>query len=49
MPALITPFTRGGEIDTRAHTHNLKTLAEAGIDGFVIGGSNGEGPYLEPG
>ncbi len=49
MPALITPFTRGGEIDTRAHTHNLKTLAEAGMEGFVIGGSNGEGPYLEPG
>jgi 4-hydroxy-2-oxoglutarate aldolase len=49
MPALITPFTRGGEIDTRAHTHNLKVLADAGIHGFVIGGSNGEGPYLEPG
>ena len=49
MPALITPFTRSGEIDTRAHTANLKTLAVAGIEGFVIGGSNGEGPYLEPG
>jgi len=49
MPALITPFTRSGEIDTRAHTANLKTLAGAGIGGFVIGGSNGEGPYLEPG
>lgn len=49
MPALITPFTRSGEIDTRAHTANLRTLAGAGIEGFVIGGSNGEGPYLEPG
>ena len=49
MPALITPFTRGGEIDTKAHTHNLRVLADAGITGFVIGGSNGEGPYLEPG
>jgi 4-hydroxy-2-oxoglutarate aldolase len=49
MPALITPFTRGGEVDTKAHTHNLKVLADAGIQGFVIGGSNGEGPYLEPG
>jgi 4-hydroxy-2-oxoglutarate aldolase len=49
MPALITPFTRGGEIDTRAHTTNLRLLVGAGIDGFVIGGSNGEGPYLEPG
>jgi 4-hydroxy-2-oxoglutarate aldolase len=49
MPALITPFTRGGEIDAKAHTHNLRVLSEAGIKGFVIGGSNGEGPYLEPG
>ncbi len=49
MPALITPFTRSGEVDTRAHTHNLRILSEAGITGFVIGGSNGEGPYLEPG
>jgi dihydrodipicolinate synthase/N-acetylneuraminate lyase len=49
MPALITPFTRSGEVDTRAHTHNLRVLSEAGINGFVIGGSNGEGPYLEPG
>ena len=49
MPALITPFTVTGEVDTRAHTKNLRVLAEAGIEGFVIGGSNGEGPYLEPG
>ena len=49
MLALITPFTRSGEVDTRAHTHNLRVLAEKGIEGFVIGGSNGEGPYLEPG
>jgi len=49
MPALITPFTRSGEIDTKAHTHNLRVLSDAGISGFVIGGSNGEGPYLEPG
>ncbi|MGH8952435.1 MAG: dihydrodipicolinate synthase family protein [Acidimicrobiia bacterium] len=49
MPALITPFTRSGEIDARAHTTNLRTLADVGIEGFVIGGSNGEGPYLEPG
>jgi len=49
MPALITPFTRSGEIDTKAHTTNLRTLADVGIEGFVLGGSNGEGPYLEPG
>ncbi|MEX1125854.1 MAG: dihydrodipicolinate synthase family protein [Acidimicrobiia bacterium] len=49
MPALITPFTRSGEVDTRAHTFNLRVLSKKGIQGFVIGGSNGEGPYLEPG
>lgn len=49
MPALITPFTQRGEIDTKAHTHNMRILAERGIEGFVIGGSNGEGAYLEPG
>jgi 4-hydroxy-2-oxoglutarate aldolase len=49
MPALITPFTQRGEIDTKAHTHNMRVLADRGIEGFVIGGSNGEGPYLEQG
>lgn len=49
MPALITPFTRAGEIDFDAHTSNLRVLAERGIQGFVLGGSNGEGPFLEPG
>lgn len=49
MPALITPFDRSGEIDIDAHVGNLRVLAETGIEGFVIGGSNGEGPYLEPG
>jgi len=49
MPALITPFTRGGDIDTKAHVTNMRVLADAGMKGYVIGGSNGEGPYLEPG
>lgn len=49
MPALITPFTQNGELDGKAHTHNMRELADRGIEGFVIGGSNGEGPYLEAG
>jgi 4-hydroxy-2-oxoglutarate aldolase len=49
MPALITPFTARGEVDLKAHTQNMRVLADKGITGFVIGGSNGEGPYLEPG
>ncbi|MEX1272085.1 MAG: dihydrodipicolinate synthase family protein [Acidimicrobiia bacterium] len=49
LVALITPFTADGELDLEAHRHNLTTLAATGINGFVIGGSNGEGPYLEAG
>lgn len=49
LPALITPFSQRGELDTKAHTRNVRVLAEKGIEGFVIGGSTGEGPYLEPG
>jgi dihydrodipicolinate synthase/N-acetylneuraminate lyase len=49
MPALVTPFTTRGEIDLKAHTHNVRVLAEQGIEGFLFGGSTGEGQYLEPG
>jgi 4-hydroxy-2-oxoglutarate aldolase len=49
MPALITPFGQRGEIDIKAHSGNMRVLAGRGINGFLIGGSNGEGPYLEAG
>jgi 4-hydroxy-2-oxoglutarate aldolase len=49
MPALVTPFTRSGELDLKAHTHNLRVLSESGIEGFLLAGSTGEGPYIEPG
>jgi dihydrodipicolinate synthase/N-acetylneuraminate lyase len=49
LPALITPFDQAGEIDLAAHRHNLTTLWERGIKGFLIAGSTGEGPYLEGG
>lgn len=49
LVALITPFDSDGELDLDAHRHNVSTLWDAGIHGFVLGGSNGEGPYLEPG
>lgn len=49
LPALITPFDKEGEIDLDAHRHNLSYLWQIGIRGFLIGGSTGEGPYLEPG
>lgn len=49
LPALITPFSRADEIDLDDHRHNLQVLSEQGIKGFLLAGSNGEGPYLEPG
>jgi len=49
LPALITPFDQAGEIDLPAFRHNLSTLWERGIRGFLIAGSTGEGPYLEAG
>lgn len=49
MAALITPFDEGGSVDGIAHRHNLTQLAEWGLEGFLIGGSTGQGPYLEPG
>lgn len=48
MPALLTPFDADGQLDLGAHHHNVTLLDHLGIDGFVLGGSNGEGPYLEP-
>lgn len=49
LPALITPFGDDGTIDTDAHRHNLTTLAGRGVEGFVLSGSTGQGPYLVPG
>src|SRR5680860_652687 len=49
MVALITPFNAGGSLDESAHIHNLETLTARGLDGFLLAGSTGQGPYLEPG
>jgi len=49
MPALVTPFDETGEIDLDAHRHNVAWMTSRGTDGLLIGGSTGEGPYLEPG
>jgi dihydrodipicolinate synthase/N-acetylneuraminate lyase len=49
LPALITPFDAGGAIDEDAHRHNLTTMTGRGVEGFVIAGSTGHGPYLLPG
>ena len=49
MPALITPFDDEGNIIFEAHSHNLRLQRARGAEGFVLGGSTGEGPYLEAG
>jgi len=49
MPALVTPFRDGGDIDPDAHASNVALLAGRDVEGFLIAGSTGEGPYLEPG
>ncbi len=49
MPALVTAFTDGGELDLEAHVGNVGVAVEVGAHGVLIGGSTGEGPYLEPG
>ncbi|NQV05980.1 dihydrodipicolinate synthase family protein [bacterium] len=49
MPALVTPYLRSGGIDPEGHAANVNRIAGEGIKGFVVAGSTGEGPYLEPG
>lgn len=49
MPAVVTAFDRKGELDLAAHRHNVELLGSRGVTGYVLGGSTGEGPYLEPG
>jgi dihydrodipicolinate synthase/N-acetylneuraminate lyase len=49
MPALVTALDPDGHLHPDAHQHNVSRLVEAGAGGIVIGGSTGEGPYLEAG
>lgn len=49
MPAIITPFDDAQELDLDAHRHNVSRLGDLGYEGFVLAGSTGEGPLLEPG
>lgn len=49
LPALVTPFTDGGNLDVGAHRHNVTIVTGRGARGVLVGGSTGQGPYLEPG
>jgi len=49
MPALVTAMDTSGEIDVDAHITNVGVAVDSGAGGVLIGGSTGEGPYLENG
>ena len=44
--ALVTPFTRQGEVDETALCRLVDQQIEAGIDGLVAVGSTGESPTV---
>lgn len=46
MPAAVTPFLQGGEIDSVSMARLLAFFDAAGCDSAVVGGTNGEGPLL---
>lgn len=46
FPALITPLTEDDKIDLELFDKNLSAQIEAGVDGFIIGGSLGEASTL---
>jgi 4-hydroxy-tetrahydrodipicolinate synthase len=46
--ALVTPFTRNGDLDEPAFGRILRHQLDGGIDGLVPCGTTGESPTLEP-
>ncbi len=42
FPAVVTPFTKSGEIDEKKFVANLELLVSEGAHGVVVSGSNGE-------
>jgi 4-hydroxy-2-oxoglutarate aldolase len=42
-----TPFDAGGELDLGALASNIRAFADAGVAGFVVGGSTGEAVLLD--
>ncbi|QJD77687.1 dihydrodipicolinate synthase family protein [Spirosoma rhododendri] len=47
-PALLTPFTADDQLDLPLFEANLRAQLDAGMHGFIIGGSLGEASTLEP-
>jgi len=47
LTAMVTPFDRSGELDTREAARLASWLIDRGNDGLVVGGSTGEGVTLD--
>lgn len=48
MPALVTPLTADGKVNTDAAEKLIEKLISEGADGFYIGGATGEGICMTP-
>src|SRR6478735_10251853 len=46
FPALTTKFTKDDKLDLPLFEKNLKAQMDAGMDGFILGGSLGEASVL---
>lgn len=46
IPAIITPLQENGNLDLSLLEKQVDYLASAGVDGFFVNGSTGEGAYL---
>ncbi len=46
--AVVSPFTRDGEIDEAKFVQNIELLLSEGLQGVVVSGSNGESWALKP-
>ena len=46
ISAVLTPFREDGSVDMEALGVQMKYLLDAGIDGFMVGGTTSEGAYL---
>ena len=46
ITAMVTPFTKGGNVDYDAAKELAVALSETGSDGILIGGTTGESPTL---
>ncbi len=47
LPALVTPLTAEGELDTASLEKLIAHLYDSGVGGLYVGGSTGEGVYLD--